>query len=184
VSRDVLFYEVVHNLVLEMTRTSIEVKNMQMRVESIAGRLDFNERRARALEAVVQYRPDAVGDPGAHGHGSQPRGEAAAPSGVDPITGGESLRSRRRRRRRGRRSGPGFAAPGEPMAPGAASPDEGDVGDEHEGQDVASSGPVASAPADRGVGEERAETGQPRAEAESPRTESAGSGEGADSDRS
>ena len=58
-ARDILFYEVVHNLVLEMTRASIDVKNMKMRVESIASRLEFNERRARALEAVVQYRPDA-----------------------------------------------------------------------------------------------------------------------------
>ena len=49
----------MHNLVLEMTRASIDVKNMKMRVESIASRLEFNERRARALEAVVQYRPDA-----------------------------------------------------------------------------------------------------------------------------
>ena len=60
--RDVLVYEVMHNLVVEMTRTGIEVKNMQMRVESVSSRLDFNERRARALEAVVQYRPDAVSD--------------------------------------------------------------------------------------------------------------------------
>jgi hypothetical protein len=104
---DALFYEVVHNLVVEMTRTSIDVKNIQMRVESISGRLDFNERRARALEAVVQYRPDAVVDR-AHGAPAGGRPESA-PSGIDPITGGESLRSRRRRRRRGRRSGPGFA---------------------------------------------------------------------------
>ncbi len=57
-ARDVLVYEVLHNLVVEVTRSSIEVKNMRMRVESIASRLEFNERRARALEAVVQYRPD------------------------------------------------------------------------------------------------------------------------------
>jgi hypothetical protein len=103
---DALFYEVVHNLVVEMTRTSIDVKNIQMRVESISGRLDFNERRARALEAVVQYRPDAMVD---RGHGAPAGGRPeSAPPGIDPITGGESLRSRRRRRRRGRRSGPGF----------------------------------------------------------------------------
>ena len=58
-ARDVLVYEVMHNLVVEVTRASIDVKNMKMRVESIASRLEFNERRARALEAVVQYRPDA-----------------------------------------------------------------------------------------------------------------------------
>jgi hypothetical protein len=106
-ARDILVYEVLHNLVVEMTRTGIEVKNMQMRVESVSGRLDFNERRARALEAVVQYRPDAVTDR-AHGPASGGGAGDGGPSGVDPITGGESLRSRRRRRRRGRRSGAGF----------------------------------------------------------------------------
>ena len=154
---DALFYELMHNLVVEMTRTGIEVKNMRMRVESIAGRLDFNERRARALEAVVQYKPEGHGgrspqggrgfasegaprgDQGGRGfaaegtprgdqggrasgaEGGAPRGdqggrasgaEGQGPSSVDPVTGGESLRSRRRRRRRGRRSGPGFAGEG------------------------------------------------------------------------
>jgi hypothetical protein len=114
-ARHALSFEVLHNLVVEMTRTGIDVKSMQMRVESVAGRLDFNERRARALEAVVQYRPDASerGPGPAPSSGGGPGGESAAvPSGVDPITGAESLRSRRRRRRRGRRSGPGFGEPG------------------------------------------------------------------------
>ena len=50
----------IHNLVLETTRLGIEVKNLKMRVESMSSRLDFDERRARALEGVVQYRPGAV----------------------------------------------------------------------------------------------------------------------------
>src|SRR5262249_39930587 len=53
---DQLYFEVMHNLVLETTRMGIEVKNLKMRVESLAGRLEFNERRARALESVVVYR--------------------------------------------------------------------------------------------------------------------------------
>jgi hypothetical protein len=108
---DALFYEVVHNMVVEMTRISIDVKNVQMRVESVSGRLDFNERRARALEAVVQYRPEVAAER-THSAGASSHSESG-PSGVDPITGGESLRSRRRRRRRGRRSGPGFVEGGE-----------------------------------------------------------------------
>ena len=52
-----LLYEVVHNLVVELTRTGIEVKNLTMRVESLASRVEFNERRARALESVVAYKP-------------------------------------------------------------------------------------------------------------------------------
>jgi hypothetical protein len=136
-ARDVMFYEVIHNLVLEMTRTGIEVRNTQMRVESVAGRLDFNERRARALEAVVQYKPEAPGGGGERGGprpattegergthraaaaGGGAAGEPGPASGLDPITGGESLRSKRRRRRRGRRSGPGFA--GDPGQPRSAS---------------------------------------------------------------
>src|SRR6185295_10704001 len=54
---DQLYYEVMHNLVLETTRMAIEVKNLKMRVESLTGRLEFNERRARALESVVVYKP-------------------------------------------------------------------------------------------------------------------------------
>src|SRR6266508_1653490 len=55
-----LYYEVIHNLVIETTRLGIDVKNLKMRVESMSSRLDFDERRARALEGVVQYRPGAV----------------------------------------------------------------------------------------------------------------------------
>jgi hypothetical protein len=57
---DALHYEVIHNLVVEVTRNTLEVKSLKMRLESIASRLDFDERRARALEGVVQYRPGAV----------------------------------------------------------------------------------------------------------------------------
>ena len=60
VRRDELQYELIHNLVLETTRLGIQVKNLKMQVDSMSGRLDFDERRARALEGVVQYRPGAV----------------------------------------------------------------------------------------------------------------------------
>ena len=54
---DVLYYELVHNLVLELTRVGIENRNLKMRLESLSSRMDFDERRARALEGVVQFRP-------------------------------------------------------------------------------------------------------------------------------
>ena len=60
-----LYYEVLHNLVLETTRASVELKNLKMRVEALSSRLDFSERRVRALEGVVQYRPEAVAPRGA-----------------------------------------------------------------------------------------------------------------------
>lgn len=53
---DQLQYELMHNLVLETTRLGVEVKNLKMRVESVGSRLEFNERRARALESVVVYK--------------------------------------------------------------------------------------------------------------------------------
>jgi hypothetical protein len=127
-----LYYEVLHNLVLETTRNGIELKNLKMRVEALASRLDFSERRVRALEGVVQYRPEVVRPrpsgpreappQGARGAGAgRPRGDAdaiadtsdaaetAAPdtsTAASPIAspaGGESPARRRRRRRRGRR---------------------------------------------------------------------------------
>jgi hypothetical protein len=59
-----LYYELLHNLVVEATRTSIEIKNLKMQVESLASQVAFNERRARSLERVVAYRPEAVQDEG------------------------------------------------------------------------------------------------------------------------
>jgi hypothetical protein len=90
-----LYYEVMHNLVLETTRLGIEVKNLKMRVESTSSRLDFDERRARALEGVVQYRPGAV----------PPLQPPTGAGGADrPLTEAEQAERRsRRRRRRGRR---------------------------------------------------------------------------------
>ena len=89
-----LYYEVIHNLVLETTRLGIDVKNLKMRVESMSSRLDFDERRARALEGVVQYRPGAVAplQPPTGGERREPRTE-----------GDQAERRNRRRRRRGRR---------------------------------------------------------------------------------
>ena len=49
----------MHNLVIETTRLGIEVKNLKMQVESLTSRLEFNERRARALESVVGLQAGA-----------------------------------------------------------------------------------------------------------------------------
>ncbi len=127
---DQLFYELIHNLVIETTRMSIEVKNLKMRVESMGSRLEFNERRARALESAVVYKsgdlaesaatrsPRAEPDEIAPAHQPQsagPPAPSAAPTGEGP-----GQRSRRRRRRRGRRGRPpatavmGAPHPGEP----------------------------------------------------------------------
>jgi hypothetical protein len=115
-TKEQLDYEIMSNLVLELTRLSIEVKNLKMRVESLSTRLDFDEHRARALEGVVQIKPGALAASG-------PSDAEAEPDG------GDEARARRRRRRRGRRRGPlpPFAEPGVDRgahASGGASGDE------------------------------------------------------------
>ena len=108
--REMLTYELLHNLTVEITRLGIEVQNLKMRVESLSSRVDFDERRARALEGVVEYRrPARQHDPsGPHDAGPA----AAAPAPPAPRTGpapapGESAGGERRRRRRRRRRRPG-----------------------------------------------------------------------------
>jgi hypothetical protein len=122
-----LYYEVLHNLVLETTRSGIEIKNLKMRLEALQSRLDFSERRVRALEGVVQYRPEAIRPPreqrparqdvAAPESGATP--EAAEAGGASQQQTGEGPR-RRRRRRRGRR-GAGVPPTGEPQPGGEQS---------------------------------------------------------------
>ncbi len=101
-----LYYELIHNLVVETTRLGIEVKNLTMRVESMASRLEFSERRARALESAVVYKPQpsdiVVTAPPEERTGTA----AAQPQAAGTGGEGPGQRSRRRRRRRGRRTGP------------------------------------------------------------------------------
>lgn len=158
-SVDQLQYEVLHNLVVELTRTSIEVKNLKMQVESLASRLEFNERRARSLESVVAYKPAAeerVEPPPARREPREPRQvEALAIREVPPaepiapppaVTPSEAIegpgqRSRRRRRRRGRRSGApaagimGAATEADPGADMGGAADEGPDNGADEGPD-------------------------------------------------
>jgi hypothetical protein len=123
---DSLHYEVMHNLVLELTRLGIEVKNLKMRVESMSSRLDFDERRARALEGVVMYRPGAVAPL------QPPTQEGGRPSEGDQA----ERRTRRRRRRRTRR--PGERGEGRPGSqPGEESADHGEAAGPSNGQAAA-----------------------------------------------
>jgi len=152
-----LYYEVLHNLVLETTRAGIEIKNLKMRVEALSSRLDFSERRVRALEGVVQYRPEAVAPrerrPDAPAQPAQASG-SVEPAGVPGPGAGAGLAAdggpggdgrRRRRRRRGRRGpgmdpGPGGSGGGGNMdADGAESGDDGDDAAETSNVEVAGS---------------------------------------------
>ena len=98
---DVLTFEVLNNLVVEMTRLGIDIKNYKMRLESVSSRLDFDERRARALEGIVQYRPAEVAlEPEA-------TAQSATENGGEEKASASDATKRRRRRRRGRRRSPG-----------------------------------------------------------------------------
>ena len=143
---DVLYYELVHNLVLELTRIGIENRNLKMRLESLSSRMDFDERRARALETVVQYRPGTGPSrepqqprprPPQDDRPYQPRSVTPSPSAqtsptqtppdVTPTSAvapeeqaaDSTTARRRRRRRRGRRGGRG-RTPVESMAAGGS----------------------------------------------------------------
>ena len=97
---DQLYYELIHNLVIETTRLGIEVKNLKMRLESVSSRLEFNERRARALESVVVYKapepeerpaprpqpqPHRQSHQPSHAHGSSSRAPSPAPPAAVPA---------------------------------------------------------------------------------------------------
>lgn len=137
-NRESIYFEVMHNLVLEMTRLAIEVKNLKMRVESFSSRLDFDERRARALEGVVQYKPGASVAP------LRPAG-----AGADQDESGDERKRRRRRRRR--RSGRAGADTQEGTAEGPAAADVGDEQPDAEtdpagGADAPAAGPGDTPP--------------------------------------
>ena len=154
-----LYYEVLHNLVLETTRNGIELKNMKMRLEALASRLDFSERRVRALEGVVQYRPEAVRRDRDRGrerpadHDSNHvalesetatapdvnAGETPAGSALGSAVTADPAGRRRRRRRRGRRgvgpapvTGPGTEGSSATADEVTATGDGVDEGDEME----------------------------------------------------
>jgi hypothetical protein len=99
-----LYFEIIHNLVVEVTRLGMETQNLKMKVEALSSRLDFDERRARSLEGVVQYKTDALprqrhqqdsqqrhSQPSYAAVGaSGPAGSPSAPSSAGPATSGGS----------------------------------------------------------------------------------------------
>jgi len=134
-----LYYELIHNLVLETTRLGIEVKNLKMRVESMSSRLDFDERRARALEGVVQYRPGSVAP-------LQPPAGGGGPNVNATLSADEAERRSRRRRRRGRRrpGGPGQGPSGDRQGPASTEPGRGDGGESSGSSGETGNGPAES----------------------------------------
>src|SRR5262245_45722941 len=125
-----LHYEILQRLALEVSRGSIDSQSLLLRVESLAAKVDFNERRVRSMEgAQVRVRPQepvqpvqAVSAAASESAPASPQAAAAQPA--EPAR-------RRRRRRRGRR-GPGMNVPAETgantsSAPAVMEPDDGDT---------------------------------------------------------
>jgi hypothetical protein len=140
--REPLSYELLHNLTVEITRLGIDVHNLKMRLESLSSRLEFDERRARSLESVVEYktpinRPATT--PSVPDGTSAPRPAGAPSSAPDGAQGERRRRRRRRRRRPGQnladRQGAPHAMPGTaqdegPMPGGDGNDEPGDESDD------------------------------------------------------
>ncbi|HKY23131.1 MAG TPA: hypothetical protein VJM31_18090 [Vicinamibacterales bacterium] len=184
---DVLYYELVHNLVLELTRVGIENRNLKMRLESLSSRMDFDERRARALEGVVQFRPgtgparEPVRPPARSVNPPvrmpPPPVAASQPAAEEPLQGAQPLPQavlgtdehgsesgttrRRRRRRRGRRGGRG-RLPGEIAAPGTPA----EVSSREDSATPPHGDPTADAALEREDGEPEFDAGSDSGEGE------------------
>src|SRR5688572_29522295 len=131
-----LHYEIVQRLVTEVSRVSVEMQALGLRVESLAARVDFNDRRVRSMEAgapPAPHRPPSRPAEPTPVAAPPPSAETSGPETSAVESGAGELSRRRRRRRRGRRGG---AAP-ETSAPtvvvggseGLAGPDTADLND-------------------------------------------------------
>ena len=102
-----LHFEILRRLVTDISRVEIDNRHLAHRVESLAARVDFNERRVRGLE-YAQHQPRTGGRPLdlpiASSASSVPREEAPSAEHPSSEVSADGTR-RRRRRRRGRRSG-------------------------------------------------------------------------------
>lgn len=140
---DALNFEVLNNVVLELTRATIEINNLRMRLESMNARQEFNERRSRAFEGLVaapsgpaQAAPGAAGAPGSREPVARDGAAGTSAEGEDAEG-----RARRRRRRRGRRRPDGES--GREGERALASGAETGGGDGPEAGPAESSGPSA-----------------------------------------
>jgi len=103
-----LHYELLQRLVTEVSRVSIEVQALGPRVEALSAKVDFNERRVRAMEGQQQDPEPRASTPSARPVEDKGAGIGAvvATDGLPAAAPGDGTR-KRRRRRRGRRSGAG-----------------------------------------------------------------------------
>ena len=138
-----LHYQILQRLVTEVSRTSIEMQSLSLRVEALSARVDFNDRRVRTLETipaaptrsprqqeVVTVAPAAPVRPRPHRQSRRMRAPRRRLRAA-PTTDGPK---RRRRRRRGRRGSlPAMDSSGSPAAATVETPE--DASDVDEGDD-------------------------------------------------
>ena len=154
-----LHYDILQRLVTEVSRASIEMQSVALRVESLSAKVDYNDRRVRSFENSVP--PARQQPPPRAEHVSAPAppvpitpaGAISAEAGATEAPSAEGVR-RKRRRRRGRRSGGGIEGAAAPPAGEMASidatvadgndGDDGDDGDEGDLADTASPPPVVA----------------------------------------
>jgi uncharacterized coiled-coil protein SlyX len=125
--REPLSYELLHNLTLEVTRLGIEVHNLKMRVESLSSRLDFDERRGRALESVVEYRQPPQNRSQGSGQGSRQQGGGQGGIQPQPSPAATSVV-------------PSAAAESAPASPTSAQPSEAAPGGSPDGPQAGNGG--------------------------------------------
>ena len=102
-----LHYEILQRLITDLSRSSLELQALSLRVESLAAKVDFNERRVRGIEGTMQRsRPQgrSAESPVAATASTDVEAVADVTSAPPEAVPGEGAR-RRRRRRRGRRGG-------------------------------------------------------------------------------
>jgi hypothetical protein len=141
-----LHYQILQRLVTEVSRTSIEMQALGTRIESLGARVDFSDRRVRALEntpaATRAHRPQDVAPPPAVQAETAPAVDSAPASAPAPAGDGQRRRRRRRRGRRGTmapvdsNNAPASAIPGAGIA-------DGEEDDDSEAEETESGQPVA-----------------------------------------
>src|SRR5258705_9390496 len=77
-----LHYEILQRLALDVSRASVEWQSLSLRVESLAAKGDFNERRVRSMEGT-QARPPRPQERTPRPHESTP---APQPTAATPTT--------------------------------------------------------------------------------------------------
>ena len=150
-----LHYEILQRLVTEVARVSLEAQSFSLRVESLSGRVDFNDRRVRGFEGTQVRAPrpqDAPATPPPHpgasvaappeptvaqlsAEGQQGQGQPAQHGQPGQPQPSDQPRRRRRRRRGRRGTGATPGAPTEIVAGAPAAASVTDMGSEGEMDD-------------------------------------------------